>query len=29
LDNARLIGQEKKVPKIIDKILTGESKNGP
>ena len=28
LDNARLIGQEKKVPKIIGKILTGESKNG-
>jgi 5'-3' exonuclease len=28
LDNARLIGQEKKVPKIINKILTGESKNG-
>ena len=28
LDNARLIGQEKKVPKIIDKILTGHSKNG-
>ncbi len=28
LDNARIIGQEKKVPKIIGKILTGESKNG-
>ena len=28
LDNARVIGQEKKVPKIIGKILTGESKNG-
>jgi len=28
LDNARLILQEKKVPKIIDKILTGHSKNG-
>ena len=28
LDNARLIGQEKKVPKIIGKILTGHSKNG-
>lgn len=28
LDNARLIQQEKKVPKIIDKILTGHSKNG-
>lgn len=28
LDNARLIQQEKKVPKIIGKILTGESKNG-
>ena len=28
LDNARIIGQEKKVPKIINKILTGESKNG-
>lgn len=28
LDNARLIRQEKKVPKIIDKILTGHSKNG-
>jgi DNA polymerase-1 len=28
LDNARIIGQENKVPKIIDKILTGESKNG-
>jgi len=28
LDNARLIKQEKKVPKIIGKILTGESKNG-
>jgi len=28
LDNARLMGQEKKVPKIIGKILTGESKNG-
>jgi 5'-3' exonuclease len=28
LDNARLIGQEKKVPKIIEKILTGHSKNG-
>jgi 5'-3' exonuclease len=28
LDNARLIGQEKKVPKIIEKILTGQSKNG-
>ena len=28
LDNARIIGQEKKVPKIVGKILTGESKNG-
>ena len=28
LDNARIIGQEKKVPKIIGKILIGESKNG-
>ena len=28
LDNARVIGQEKKVPKIIDKILTGHSKYG-
>jgi 5'-3' exonuclease len=28
LDIARIIGQEKKVPKIISKILTGESKNG-
>lgn len=28
LDSARIIGQEKKVPKIIGKILTGESKNG-
>ncbi len=28
LDNARLLGQEKKVPKIIEKILTGQSKNG-
>jgi len=28
LDNARVIGQEKKVPKIIQKILTGQSKNG-
>ncbi len=28
LDNARVIGQEKKVPKIIEKILTGQSKNG-
>ena len=28
LDNARIIGQEKKVPKIIEKILTGQSKNG-
>ena len=28
LDSALLISQEKKVPKIIGKILTGESKNG-
>jgi 5'-3' exonuclease len=28
LESAKLIGQEKKVPKIIGKILTGESKNG-
>lgn len=28
LDNARIISQEKKVPKIIGKILTGQSKNG-
>jgi 5'-3' exonuclease len=28
LDNARILQQEKKVPKIIDKILTGHSKNG-
>ena len=28
LDNARVIGQEKKVPKIVGKILTGQSKNG-
>jgi 5'-3' exonuclease len=28
LDNARILQQEKKVPKIIGKILTGESKNG-
>ena len=28
LETAKLIGQEKKVPKIIGKILTGESKNG-
>jgi 5'-3' exonuclease len=26
LDNARLIGQEKKVPKVIENILTGKSK---
>jgi 5'-3' exonuclease len=28
LESAKVIGQEKKVPKIISKILTGESKNG-
>jgi len=28
LDSAKVIGQEKKVPKIIEKILTGQSKNG-
>jgi len=28
LDNARILQQEKKVPKIIEKILTGTSKNG-
>jgi 5'-3' exonuclease len=28
LDSAKIIGQEKKVPKIIEKILTGQSKNG-
>ena len=28
LESAKIIGQEKKVPKIIGKILTGESKNG-
>ena len=28
LDNARILQQGKKVPKIIEKILTGESKNG-
>ena len=28
LESAKVIGQEKKVPKIIEKILTGQSKNG-
>ena len=28
LESAKVISQEKKVPKIIDKILTGHSKNG-
>jgi 5'-3' exonuclease len=28
LDSARILQQEKKVPKIVGKILTGESKNG-
>jgi 5'-3' exonuclease len=28
LGSAKIIGQEKKVPKIIEKILTGQSKNG-
>jgi DNA polymerase-1 len=28
LENARVIGQEEKVPKIVGKILTGQSKNG-
>jgi DNA polymerase-1 len=28
LDNARILQQEKKAPKIVGKILTGESKNG-
>jgi len=28
LDSAKILGQEKKVPKIIEKILTGQSKNG-
>jgi DNA polymerase-1 len=28
LDNARIIGQEKKVPKVIENILTGKSKYG-
>lgn len=28
LDNARILQQEKKPPKILEKILTGQSKNG-